>query len=191
MSNGEQQPRADHNAVIRSARRQDLHTPSAREGFSQCKGQAARGHSEPGEEMAEKEQQRPKLPLKHSGELVDVRHALSVVEALRAKQRVFPDRFEALVAVAQGRPEEAGAKHLESLKQDRYLGPDGKVRPDIAAILASALETRDNTHVLVQPFRLTSEQEKLIADQALEQNARTLIDMVFPSRSGRGGPLRG
>lgn len=142
--------------------------------------------------MVKGDRERLKLPLKHNGELIDVRLALALLDDLRAMQQVHPKQFETLVAMAQGRSQDVSPEQIAALKAEGsalLFSSDG-LRPAAVALLASALETRDNCYVLVQPFRLVSGQEKVLADAALDENERAVLDMVFPERPGRGGSSR-
>jgi hypothetical protein len=186
MLEGERAPPVDRGAVRRRAQGWGFRALLTGERIVQRREQDVRVRGGLDEEMTEEEQQRAKLPLKSSGVLADVRHILNVLEDLRSKQRVRPQEFEALVAIHQGRPQDAGPNEIKYLKDHDLVGADGHISPDVAAVLASGLEVRDNSYVLVQPFRLSSEQDRVIANQAEEQNTRALFDLFL----GRDRPGR-
>jgi hypothetical protein len=186
MLEGEKTPPVDRGAVRRRAQGWGFRSLLTGERIVQRREQDVRVRRGLDEGMAQEEQKRAMLPLKSSGGLADVRHILNLLEDLRSKQRVRPQEFEALIAIYQGRPQDAGPNEIKYLKDHDLLRADGHISPDVAAILDSGLEIRDNSYVLVQPFRLSSEQDRLIADQADEQNDRALIDLVL----GRDRPGR-
>jgi hypothetical protein len=139
--------------------------------------------------MAEEKEEKIKLPLKHSGELVDAEQAMYWVDDFRVMQELYPKRFKTVVALAQNLPEEADPKQVKALKDLRFVRDDGQLDPYFAGILTSSLEMRDNCYVLVQPFRLESERDKLIAERAANAPAGPVTTRLF-GRDGSGRPGR-
>ncbi len=125
-----------------------------------------------------KQQHRQKLALKN-GALADARHALNILETLRAIQRVHPEKFCALVAIANGRADEISPEQMKTLTNDHFLAPGGNLSQGVTDVLLSALADRDNSLVLLQPFRLETDEDKRAADEAQKQNVRALVDAVF------------
>jgi hypothetical protein len=140
--------------------------------------------------MTDQEEQRPQLRLKN-GAMADVRSALIVLGGLRAQQRVRPHVFQTLLALARGKPEEADPEHIEPLTQERYLGPDGKVRQDVADVLLSALQWQGDGAVLVNPFKLEGEADRAVVERTEQQIARGYLDLFPGLRRSGPGPSRG
>ncbi len=132
--------------------------------------------------------ERVELTLKN-GARADARHVLAVLGALRAMLELDPKRFGLLLALGQSERSadaSADARALEDLKREGFVGPDGKILPDVADILLSSLEMRGDGPVLVNPFRLQSEAERIMADRAQQQNDDVLLKAIFGRRRPRG-----
>jgi hypothetical protein len=127
-----------------------------------------------------------KLLLKN-GKLVNVEDALIELEGLRETQESFPGEFQAMVALAQGRPQEAHPRHLKSLRRYGLIGRDGALWPLTADVLLSSLEMSPEGPVLVNPFKLSSQAEKLLAERADDDLGRRIRESALRGiRRARG-----
>jgi hypothetical protein len=84
------------------------------------------------------EEERPKLPLKQVGGLMDVEVANLVVTQLRRLLEEHPSEFEALIALADGRKKGVSRAAIAMLHKDRYVRKDGSLLPVVAEVLRAA-----------------------------------------------------
>jgi hypothetical protein len=124
------------------------------------------------------------LPLRKSGR-ANVRHALGQVERLALLLRHNPEHFYALLAVAEGRPEEAKPESVAFLKNTGHLTQDGAMREWQRDVLVSSFEVAGDGPVLAMPFDLRAEGAVDIIEQVQRQMDEDLKGVL------RRGPGRG
>jgi hypothetical protein len=115
-----------------------------------------------------KDADRPEITLR-SGDPVDARAAVSLVERLRALLEVDPDEFQSLRALAEGRTADANPQHFPLLKSHVFLERDGcTIRPIVRAIILNCYEITLEGPVIV-PLRVKDESSIEVTNQAQEQ----------------------
>ena len=132
-----------------------------------------------------KKKERNRLSLK-KGSDADVLLALSQLDHLGAMLRVRPERFLTLLALAQGRPEEAKQEHITHLTKSGFISKDGSISQDLRELLLSAYQMTGDGPVLVNPFKLQTNEDKRKADRADRQIDRFWEKFLSgPNKGGR------
>ncbi len=122
--------------------------------------------------MTENDQQKPKLQLKN-GTMADVEGTLFTLGYLRYLLDVEPKLFDALLALVQDRPQDADPKQVQALPKGAFFGPDGRVKSDVADVLLSSyVEVPGEGPVLVNPFKLQNETDKLLVERTAKEMAQ-------------------
>jgi hypothetical protein len=122
------------------------------------------------------ERERPKLHLKN-GSVADVEDALAALGYLRYLLDEEPKLFAALLALAQGKPEDADPEQVKALPKGEFFGTDDKLRPIVAAVLLSSFRQTREGSVLINPFRFESETDKLMVERLAKEAA--IADRAF------------
>jgi hypothetical protein len=130
------------------------------------------------------QQDRFELPLRKGGQ-ANVRHALGDIERLGLLLRHDPEHFYALLAIAEGRPEEAKPASIDFLKNTGLLTKEGVMRDRERAVLLSSFEVVGDGPVLAMPFDLRAEGAVEIIERVQRQMTEDLRDIL------RRGPGRG
>jgi hypothetical protein len=131
-----------------------------------------------------KEGERPHVTLA-TGAVVDAREAAGVWRELSFLLTIHPDRFRSLLALAQDRPGEADARHLDELWADWFLDRDRRtIRPAVRQVLLNSYQdTREGP--VIAPLRLHDEADRPVAEQALQQHDQLVWNLLF-RREDRG-----
>ena len=132
-----------------------------------------------GEMPRHEEEQRDVFLRLKNGELANVQSALAERACLEDLLRIHPQHFKVLLSLSRGDapdptvPETTWRESVEFLKNEtRDLRHDGTVRPLARNVLLSSYQVTPDGPVLSQPFALTSQQEKQLAD-AIDQRTDT------------------
>lgn len=121
--------------------------------------------------------ERSTLPLRKGGE-ADVRLALGFLDHAGFVLRHHPEHFPALLAIADGRPGEAGHASVVHLKRLGILDRDGVLPPECSAVLRSSYEiTGDGPH-LSMPFDLKVVGALEVIEQVQHQMTVNLRDFL-------------
>lgn len=134
--------------------------------------------------MPEEKKERPKFTLRN-GDQVDAKRALAYSERFETMLELRPNKFRALLAIVQNRPEDASPEQVEMLKAEGLLNQDGSAPSDVRSIvLSSYRETREGP-VFVNPVRLESEEDKRAVEQTLKEMHLDFLDFLSGPGEGR------
>lgn len=125
------------------------------------------------------------LPLRKGGE-ADVRRALGFLDRLDLLLSHHPQEFYALLAIAEGRTEEASQEHIASLQRMGYLTHEGVLLPERRAVLLSAFEVAGDGPVIAMPFDLRAESAEEIIGRVQQQMHRDLRTFLRDGPDGLG-----
>ena len=118
----------------------------------------------------EKEPKRlPDLPLKKSGEPMDVWDARQWEEHLRELSEKHPKHFQALRSLVEGRGEEVKEGQLRDLRKWGYLARDRSPLSGVKAIMEAAYRETPDGPALVDPIDLRTPEDAATLQQAEEQ----------------------
>lgn len=123
------------------------------------------------------------LPLKNGGH-VEASLGQALLRMLEGLLERHPDDFHALLAIIEGRTEEAPSARVEALKEAMLLRPDGSVIPGLRDVLLSAYQQTQEGPVLVNPFQLESNDQARALEQAEEEGYLRLAREIR-KRKGR------
>jgi hypothetical protein len=136
------------------------------------------------------DEERKQYTLKNGQQIEGRRGCLALLD-LKGLLEQSPQFFRALLAIVQGRLEDASPEAVAYLKDCGYLRADtGAVRADIPDVLLSAYQETPEGPVLVNPFKFNSTDEA----REVEQSEKTSIDWLIRELRKDGGkgpsPLR-
>jgi hypothetical protein len=121
-----------------------------------------------------------------NGELAEARLALAERNILDRFLTTQPRHFEVLLRLCRGdvpeSPDAAWRKSLEVLKQRRSVLDDGTVRPLTRNVILSSYKVTPDGPVMAQPFALTNEQNRELADlvdRQLDENRATFVRKIL------------
>jgi hypothetical protein len=154
---------------------------------SQGREQVGSRAGRPGTGTLAGDEERETITLKN-GAVMDARRAVSLHGELDAMLEVTPAVFRSLLALAEGRPNDADPAHINDLREERFLAADNSVVPDVAALLTNCYEVTSEGPVMV-PLRLQSKADAAAAGRAEEVIEDRLTKLVRKLR--RSGPPRG
>src|SRR5262249_30753191 len=103
---------------------------------SQGREQVGRGAGRLGTGTLAGDEKRETITLRN-GAVMDALRAVSLHGRLAAMLEVTPAEFRSLLALAEGRPNDANAAHINDLREERFLAADNSVVPDVAALLTN------------------------------------------------------
>jgi hypothetical protein len=128
---------------------------------------------------------RPQITLKN-GAVVDARRAVTIVEQLQIELASHPEEFKSLVALAEGRPQDADPAHFEELFACAFLENDHAIEPIVRDLLLNSYQVTPEGPVVV-PLRLQDAADLPAAQRAQRQSDRQLRSILRKLRSD-GGP---
>jgi hypothetical protein len=123
------------------------------------------------DEKEKKPAHRQELPLKKGGDRLEMVDARAWEEMLRRLLEREPERFQALRAIVEGRPDEASPQHRRDLRSRGYLSRDGSPHPRVKTVLAAALRDTPDGPAIVDPFDVRSTEDAAALRQADDQLA--------------------
>jgi hypothetical protein len=105
---------------------------------------------------------------------MDVRHALALYLELAGLVRGWPQHVQTLLALARGQTEGLNPKCVADLREDGLVTEDSLSLPDDVrdVLFSSYREATPDGPAMVYPFRLASEQDKLIVERVERQMDR-------------------
>jgi hypothetical protein len=125
----------------------------------------------------------PKITLK-TGDPVDARAAVAILDQLRAYLAVHPEEFRSLLALAEGRPGDADPGHFQSLHRHAFMEDDGRsISPEVRSVLLNSYVVLREGPVLV-PLRLQNEADRAVAEEAQKQLDRWYQRVLFGRKGG-------
>src|SRR5580704_17015667 len=105
------------------------------------------------------EEPKKKYTLKNGGQ-VEGSSGIGTLRALESLLVQSPDLFNALLAIVQGRAQDATPEAITELRKATFIGArTGAVIPEIRDVLLSAYQETPEGPVLVNPYRFESEAE--------------------------------
>ena len=113
-----------------------------------------------------------KLKLKN-GASASIASALETWDSLDCMLDTEPELFAALLALAQGRPQEADPEQVKLLPKGSLFGSDGEVLPEVRDVLESGLQITKEGPVLANPFKLETETDRLIVERTAREMAKS------------------
>lgn len=138
------------------------------------------------EERLEDEVEDKLFPLKNGGQ-IGGNHGQGVLENLRDLLEDDPQLFQALLAIVQGRPQDATPEAVSQLRSDLFLRADnGAIRPDIRDVLLSAYNETAEGPVLVNPFVLTSSEQPVELERMNKEANDRLLREIFRKGNDKG-----
>lgn len=119
---------------------------------------------------------RPQITLKN-GAVVDARQAVTIVEQLQDALEAEPDAFKSLLALAEGRSQDADPRHFEDLWAEGFLNNDHSIEPIVRDVLQNCLHVTSEGTVIV-PLRLQDGADLPAAQQAQQDSDQFLRDIL-------------
>lgn len=125
-----------------------------------------------------------------NGTEIDARWGLAELTQLKYFFDQDTDVFDALLAVAQGRPGEVPAAGLDYLREASFLDDHDVLNEATRNVLLSAYRATPEGAVLVNPFRLHDRNEAIGLENMLDEKQLRRLRKMY--RDGPGpGPGRG
>lgn len=119
----------------------------------------------------------PALPLKGSGDLMDVLHSTTWAERLRGLLESKPEYFQSLLKLLNKETENIDRNHIKRLRKWGYLDRELRPLPGIPEVLSASLRTVGDGLCIVDPIDAKSPDDLA----AIEQ-----LDQQFRRQEGRG-----
>ena len=119
---------------------------------------------------------RPQITLSN-GAIVDAREAVVIVEWLRVTLARRPDEFQSLLALAEGRLQDANPRHFEELWARAFLTNDRTIEPTVREVLLNCYQITPEGPVVV-PLRLKDAADLPAAAEAQRGSDRFLRDIL-------------
>lgn len=119
---------------------------------------------------------RSQITLKN-GATVDARQAVAIVEQLQVVLAAHLDEFRSLLALAEGRRQDADPRHLKSLWASAFLQNDYAIEPIVRDVLLNSYQDTAEGPVVV-PLRLRDAADVPAVQQALlekDQQIRKIL----------------
>ena len=152
----------------------------------------------PAGEQVPDDQERRKLILRlKNGEPEEARWALAERNILDRLLRIQPQVFDVLLRLCRGdvpqTQDVTWHESLEILKKRRDVLDDGTVRPLVRNVMLSSYQMTPDGPVMTQPFALTNQQDKELADlieHQVDEHQMTFVRDILSRLSKDNGPTR-
>jgi hypothetical protein len=138
--------------------------------------QAIRVSDQPETGTLTKKGNRPQITLRN-GAVVDARRAVVIVQQLQVTLARHPNEFKSLLALAEGRPQDADPRHFEELWAQAFLNNDHSIKPIVRDVLLTCHHITAEGPVIV-PLRLKDAVDLPAVEEAQRASDQFLRDIL-------------
>jgi hypothetical protein len=127
------------------------------------------------------------LPLKNTGEQIEVIEARLWENKIRKLLEQDPGHFQALVSLVEGRPDEVSKEQVRDLRKWLFLARDGSPLPGAKAIIQAAYRKTPDGPAVVDPLDVRTAEEIetfLRAEKQLKKREERGLDRIIRKLSG-------
>jgi hypothetical protein len=154
---------------------------AAAEDVTRVREQAAPDRGELGTGTLTEKSNKPQITLRN-GAVVDARQAVTIVEQLQVTLEADPEEFKTLLALAEGRTQDADPRHFEELWAQAFLNNDHSIKPIVRDVLLNCHQITPEGPVVV-PLRLKDAADLPAAQRAQRESDQFLRDILHRRKS--------